>query len=401
MALEGLKVTQDHVARREIRTYPGDTFHVIEAQRDLTRLENIGIFSSCTIEAVAIDSTVALTYKVREMPWIVPYPRFRYTEEDGWSFGFGVASINMMGRGARLSASVLFGGNDSWLLHYRDPWITGNHLSFDMYASHLKRNDILNDFEEHSLEVTPWFGAWIGDHGRAGFTISFFQMESDRDSVTLAPDRRDRFLRMGARVGYDSRDNWRNCSSGWFHDFLVMRYDGAPFDNPGQWWLAEWDARRYQSVGSRHSVVIGTLVSINEGQVGSDIPTYMQYRMGGANSIRGYDIEELGKELYGRNQLIATAEFQRLLVPLHEHFLGRWSFSAGVEAAMFVDWGIAWNHTDEFNAERGRTGFGVGLRWLLPSVYEIRTDVAVGDEGKVYFHLGVGEKLAAQRQRIR
>ena len=62
---------------------------------------------------------------------------------------------------------------------------------------------------------------------------------------------------------------------------------------------------------------------------------------------------------------------------------------------------LAWNHTDEFNAERGRTGIGVGLRWLLPAVFELRTDVAMGEDGKVFFHLGVGDKLTAQRARLR
>jgi outer membrane translocation and assembly module TamA len=123
--------------------------------------------------------------------------------------------------------------------------------------------------------------------------------------------------------------------------------------------------------------------------------------MGGANSIRGYDIDVLGRELYGRNQAIATMEYQYVLVPMHEHFLGKWSFSAGIEAAAFVDWGLAWSQTNDFNAERGRTGFGVGLRWLLPAVFEVRTDIAMGEDGKVFFHLGVGDKLTAQRARLR
>ena len=397
----GYKVTKPYVVRREIRIQPGDTFHVEDAQADLTRLENLGIFSSGVCTAVASDSSVALTYTVREMPWIVGFPRFRYTEEDGWSFGAGVASINMLGRGARLSASFVVGGNDAWSLHYRYPWITGNHISADVFTAHLKRDDTLNEFEEHSYELTPWFGSYIGDAGRVGFTVSYFQMESNVADITLASDNRDRFLRVGAHIGYDTRDNWRNPCRGWQHDLLVMRYDGGVFGGPGQWWLAEVDLRRYQPLAPRHALAIGTLVSYQDGQVGRDIPGYLQYRMGGANSIRGYDIDVLGRELYGENQSIVTAEYQYVLFPMREHFLGKWSFSGGLEAAAFVDWGIAWNHSDQFHAENARTGFGIGLRWLLPAVLEIRTDIAMGDDGKVRFHLGVGEKFNAQRLRLR
>ncbi len=399
--IEGCKVTKEFVARREIRIQPGDTLRVAHAQADLTRLENLGIFSSGEIIAAASDGSVALTVRVREMPWIVPFPRIRYTEQDGWSIGAGVASVNMHGRAARLSGSFLLGGLDSWMVRYRFPWITGNHISFDLFASDFERQDDLNEFRERSFELTPWFGSYLGDNGRIGLSISYFQMKADRDSITLAGDHRDRFLRAGGRVGYDSRDNWRNPCRGWMHDLLVMRYDGGAFGEPGQWWLLEADARRYQSLGAKHALVLGALVSYQDGQVGSDIPGYMQYRMGGANSIRGYDIDVLGKELYGKNQSIVTAELHRVLFPMGEHFVGKWSYSAGLEAAAFVDWGLAWNHTDEFDAERARTGFGVGLRCLLPAVFEVRTDVAVGEDGKVFFHLGVGDKLTAQRARLR
>ncbi len=395
------KVTKPHIVRREIRIKPGDTLRVVNAQSDLTRLENIGIFSSAEIVAVAADSSVALTYHVREMPWIVPYPRVRYTEEDGWSVGAGVASVNMMGRATRLSASFLLGGADSWMVDYSYPWITGNHISLDFLANDFQRDDPLNDFHEHSLEIAPWFGSYLGDNGRVGVTLGYFRMDSDRDGITLTDDRRDRFLRVGGHIGYDSRDNWRNPCSGWWHDLLVLNYNGGPFGDPGHWWLFEVDARRYQSLAPKHALVVGELVSYQDGIVGSTIPGYMQYRMGGANSIRGYDIEVLGKELYGRNQSILTVEYQRVLFPIHEHFIRKWSFSAGLEAAAFADWGIAWNHSDQFNAESARAGFGVGLRWLLPAIMEIRTDVAVGEDGEVFFHLGIGEKFTAQRARLR
>ncbi|HXV12756.1 MAG TPA: BamA/TamA family outer membrane protein [Candidatus Krumholzibacteria bacterium] len=399
--VEGCKVTKEYIVHREIRIQPGDTFRVADAQADLTRLENLGIFSSGEIVAAATDSSVALTYRVREMPWIVPFPRVRYTEQDGWSFGAGVSSVNMHGRATRLSGSFLLGGLDSWSVRYRYPWITGNHISFDFFASDFEREDDLNEFREHSFELTPWFGSYIKDHGRVGLTVSYFQMKSDRDGITLSGDRRDRFLRVGGRIGHDSRDNWRNPCRGWLHDFLALYNDGGTFGEPGQWWLAEADVRRYQPLDDKLALIAGALVSYQDGQVGADIPGYMQYRMGGANSIRGYDIDVLGQEVYGRNQAIVTAEVHRVLSPMRERFIGKWSYSAGVEAAAFVDWGIAWSGSDEFDDKRARTGFGLGLRWLLPAVFEVRTDVAMGEDGKAYFHLGVGEKLNAQRARLR
>jgi outer membrane protein insertion porin family len=397
----GFKTTKEFVIRREIHTAPGDTFRVDRVRRDLTRLENLGIFSSASVTVETADSTVALTYHVREMPWLIPYPRLRYTEEDGWSIGAGVTSVNLFGRAIYATGYFLVGGLDSYALRFNYPWITGDHVSFDLLAADFRRFDTLNEFNEHSRELTPWLGRWIGERGRVAATVSYFRMNSDVDGITLSPDGQDEFLRAGIRIGYDSRNAWRSPRHGWQNEVLVMGYDAGPFDEPGQWWLAEVDLRHFRAIGEKNSCLFGSLVSLQTGNVGVDFPTYLQYRMGGANSIRGYDIEELGQTLYGRNQWILTTEVQRMLSPVREYRVGPWSFAAGLKAAAFVDWGIAGSGSDEFETRRSRAGFGVGLRWIVPAVYELRTDVAIGDGGKIYVHLGVGDKLTAQRSRLR
>lgn len=402
VTISGQDVTAEYVIRREIRIQPGDPFRVADAHADLVRLENLGIFSSQIITAAARDSSVALTYEVREMPWIVPYPMFEYTEVDGFSIGLGVASVNMLGRAIHLSGSGTAGGIDAFSIIFKHPWITGNHLSLDAAVSDNRRNDPLNDFREHSREVTPWVGGWIGDTGRLAATVSWFQMNADRDGVTLSPDRRDEFLRLGIRGGVDTRDSWRNPARGWNNEVLAMWYDGSVFDEPGDWPLVEVDLRRYESIGGReNTIVAGALFSWQDGQADAEIPRYLQYRMGGANSIRGYDIEELGEELFGKNQLLFTLEYQREIVPLREFRFWRWAISAGLDVAAFMDAGNAWNRPQEFNSENSRAGFGVGLRFLVPAVNELRTDIAIGEDGAVFFHFGVGDKLTAQRGRLR
>lgn len=399
--ITGVKVTKPFVVRREIHFDAGDDFSVVQLRGDMTRLENLGIFSSTRVTATPTDSTVVLLYEVKEMPWIVPYPKFRYTEQDGWSFGVGVASINFMGRAIYASGLVLAGGQDNYVFSFNYPWITGNHISLSASYSDLKRDDKLNEFREHSREFTPWTGFWVGQTGRLLGTVSYFQMNSDVDGITLTDDRRDELLRFGLKVGYDTRDAWRNPCSGWMNELFVQWHDGGPFGDPAQWLLTEFDVRRYSTVAPRHSINVGGLLSMQNGTVGEDIPGYMQYRMGGANSIRGYEIETLGKELYGRNQFIATAEYEYLLMPLREY---RWkgiSASLGLETVVFADWGVAWDHSNEFNRDRGRLGYGVGLHFLIPAVFVIRTDIGFSENGDAVFHLGINEKFTAQRNRLR
>jgi len=397
----GYQVTKPFVIRREIRAQVGDDFSAATVAADLTRIENLGIFSSQWVTVTPTDSTVALVYQVREMPWIVPYPIVAYTEVDGFSAGAGVASVNMLGRSIILAAAGTVGGVDAFSLAFTHPWITGNHIGVSAVLSDDRRFDPLNDFREHSREITPWVGRWVGDAGRVAATVGWFQMNADRDGITVSPDRRDDFLRFGIRGGIDTRNSWRNPCNGWNNELALMWIEGLGAGE-SSWPLLEVDLRRYQPVfGYRNALIVGALLSWQDGQAGTEVPGYLQYRMGGANSIRGYDIGVLGRELYGKNQFIATVEYQHQLIRLREFRYNKWSVSAGLDLAVFMDLGNAWNLAPGFNTANSRRGFGVGLRFLVPAVNEIRTDVAVGEDGEVFFHLGVGEKLSAQRNRLR
>ena len=73
----------------------------------------------------------------------------------------------------------------------------------------------------------------------------------------------------------------------------------------------------------------------------------------------------------------------------------------GLELAAFVDTGVAWNTDNQFNTDNTRTGYGVGLRSLVPSIGEVRFDVGVSTDGDFVFHFATWPKMVAERQRLR
>ena len=107
--------------------------------------------------------------------------------------------------------------------------------------------------------------------------------------------------------------------------------------------------------------MISGLASLQSGTVDVDIPVYMTYHMGGANSIRGYDVLELGKKIFGKNQLIGTAEYSFTVLPLRRWDVWKFAFRLGLDFALFADVGTAWSESSELTKEphprrrRGRT----------------------------------------------
>jgi outer membrane protein insertion porin family len=406
ITISGNNITKQYVIRREINTQVGDTLSLDRVKRDVERLKNLGIFADVNVLPTEYSNGVGLEYAVHEMPWIVPYVAFRYTEENGWSVGPAASSVNLFGRDILLSGRVMFGGQNTFELMFEWPWITGNHIGLELRASRLSRTQVILDFQEDSYELSPWVGAWWGKHGRIAGSVGWFQMNSDSTGRTLDADNQDNFLRIGGRLGWDDRDSWRNPHRGWWHELQLMKAGGR-LPGEGDFWALDIDLQRYQPITPRQTLVLGWLTTFQSGQVNVDLPSYLQYFMGGANSIRGYEFDELGRELFGKNQMIVTVEYQYLVTDLRPIPIWKWAFAAGLEVAVFSDIGIAWDTdpslevNDNFSWDRFKTGVGVGMRLLVPSVDVVRLDMAVGEDGKFIFHFAVWPKLFAQRLRVR
>ena len=394
--IEGNEVTREHVIRRELETRAGGSFHSAVLEADLQRLENLGIFAETSVAAEADGEGVRLTLRVAEAPALLLLPSFIYTEENGFSWGAALSAPNLTGRSVSLSARAYFGGTGQRWAKFSHPWIKGNHLSLDFYGAERERADTMNGFNEDSWEFTPGMGTWLGRHGRLRGFVSLFQMQSDVDGKTLDPDNEDKFFRIGFSAGYDTRDSWRDPRTGWKNEIEIIRSAGD-----GSFWTMNLDLRRYLPTFRRQHLLLSGLLTMQSGTVGEDVPVYLTYYLGGANTIRGYALEDLGPSLNGKNQLLTTAEYNFKLVDLARRDFFKWSFSLGLELALFADAGIAWSESQDFGFKRYRAGLGAGLRLLVPGSEQVRLDLGWSPQGGFLFHFGSGTKPAAQRQRLR
>ena len=77
---------------------------------DLQRLENLGLFAETRVVPEADGDGVRLDRHRQEMPPILAFPSFIYTEENGFSYGAALSALNLTGRGMSLSARAYFGG---------------------------------------------------------------------------------------------------------------------------------------------------------------------------------------------------------------------------------------------------------------------------------------------------
>ncbi len=398
--LEGERHTRDHVILREIETPLGEPLDLRILAADLIRLANTNLFASVTVGAREVEEGIVLGFEVKENPRLLVVPAIDYSEENGFSFGGSALALNLTGRGLVASGSGLFGGQNQGWLSFVNPWWTGNRVSLELAGGRIEREDRVREFDESSDQAVAAVSSWLGRSGRVGLAASWFQMRADRSGHTLSSDQQDTLVSLVGRLGWDTRDAWRDPHRGW-HTELRVGKTGGPLGGDADFWGLKVDLRRYQPIVPKHTLAMGALLSTRTGTVGRDVPPFVQFHLGGANTIRGHDVEVLGKQLFGKNELLATAEYRYTVLPPSRVDLWRWSVSVGFQLAAFADTGLAWTESREFARERFRSGVGLGARLLIPGAEMLRLDLGYSREGGWRFHLGVLSKFDAQRSRIR
>ena len=400
--VEGNRTTRTYVVLRELRTQVGRPLDLEVLGADLQRLDNLDIFSSLRVEAAearGLARGLNLTLRVREVPFVVPYVTYDVSDQDGWSFGPAIKSGNLLGRDIYAAGYALFGGRTTFLLDATNPWMFGNHVSLDLDLYRIERENEQDEFRERVFELSPRLGTYLGERGRAAFGVGYVRVEADLPGHTLSPDRVDELYRVKASAGYDSRDAWGNPHRGWLNEVEAIR-TGGPLPGDGDYWTLNLDGRRFQPVGE-HTLALAGLLTLQSGQVGRDVPEYMDFHLGGSNSLRGHLLNELGQVQFGRNQLLTTAEYRAVLLEPREFELLGLSADLGLAGALFHDAGMAWDRGEQVEWGRLEHGFGAGLRLLMPWVDMTRFDVGFDRHGNWHVHVASFSKMRLQRLRLR
>ena len=98
-----------------------------------------------------------------------------------------------------------------------------------------------------------------------------------------------------------------------------------------------------------------------QGNSGTPIPIYERYRIGGINTVRGFQALSIGPKapngevIGGDKELIFNFETIFPLIP-----------EVKIKGVVFFDAGNAWDVGQTFLADPLRTSVGFGFRWIYP-----------------------------------
>lgn len=382
--LDGLSRTREAVVRRELSVRAGDAADSAGIRRDADALERLGIFASI---GSSLDSAGTLTWKLQELPWILPVPNGRMSDADGLSLGGGFKSPNFLGEAVSLEVLGLLGGVTEWQVAGNGGWIAGQPIGWDLYTNRSEREAPFVGGHETAVRNQVLLRYPNDSRLRAELGGGLAWVREENRSLTVSSSGRDWIPSMLAGLQWDGRDRIGLTTRGLYQELLAERM-GGPLGGDLDGWMLTSDTRAWLPLGGAFGLHAANLLDWQTGTVNA----WRGFVVGGPNSARFLP----AARLRGRSEDLATLELRWTAVEPHPVQVFGQPLYWGLQALAGAEAAAAWNGTAP---EGFRAGPVAGLDLLVPYLGRIRLTGGWSSSSGGVVALGVGleEKTVAQR----
>ena len=401
--IRGHQHTKEYVIKREIQHPLNVQLDSTLAQADRTRIENLGIYSMVTWQAVPLeDGSVKLRYHVIESSRFFPMLAPSYEEDTGWSILFGGIVKNVRGRNESLTIGGLIGGVDAYGFDFNNPWIFGDHVSLSLEVGKHFSNHVFLPYERQVSTFEINIGRYFGYEKRINVGLEYEKKDFIGDSTTIEYY----YFAPQGSFAYDTRDIYTDPSKGIYIFHSAQYYKYLDMESRSLFWTQSYSAYASPIKGNRKTTV-GANLTLNS--IHGDLYKEMfMYGLGGGYSVRGWKIEtrnlyEQGKQQYrfGFYSAISSLELRQTIIPRfaieQPSPFGPVKSELGLQAVLFIDGGVAGDNWHDLSKASPMYGAGLGVRIPAALAGIIRFDYGwsfyEGAAVESSFHFSVGQKF--------
>ena len=381
----GNSITRDKVVRRELRLFEGELFNETNKRKSYANVRRLGFFENVDFQTKVSDEgsdVMDVDINVEERATGQLNIGAGYGGFQGFTLQGSIQQTNFMGYGINFGLNINYAERFQQLFNVNitDPYFrdTNYSLGLDLYRS-LR---FVIDYQDVKTGAGVTLGKRYGDYVIASLRYKFEDvgLELNNDSFTdvFTPDRIEdaEGISSGltASITYDKRNDRMFPTNGYFGR-ASLEQTGVGGDIT--YTKASANARLYKPViGSlvwRNNVVYGWIDSPG------NVPINELYRLGGPNTVRGYDFFSIAQREFSqlaRDAAIGSSQPANTIddwaqIPvggtqqLYYNLEFEWGLvkEAGIRGVVFFDAGLANNSLDFDDL---KTSWGLGVRWNSP-----------------------------------
>ena len=393
--IEGNKKTKDFILLREIHHQLHEPVDTVKILNDKNRIENLGIFSGVDWELLPLDNgTLILKYIVKESIQKTPPTIFpTYNESKGWSLNALWVFNNFRGQNQLLALSGSVGGEDTYGISFKDPWILNDHISFSF---NIMRNFYKNRFLNSDVELKSMrigVGKWFKDKIKTEISLAseskIFKLEQEIAQY--------KYIHTYSNIRYDTRDIFWNPRKGFLisSSFEYLRgYDFKIFHTL----IWNQSLSFYKKLNNIQKNAVIALNGVIQKKFGYKDRFFQNY-IGSSNTIRGWQLPDsttyrLEPFRIGHEYLQTSIEYRYEIIPKYVTSVG---IESGLGIVCYTDAGFIIKNGYLNHLESILLGSGIGIRIPFPIVGVLRFDFGLGAiDNKIKsksFHFGIGQKF--------
>ena len=390
VTVTGNKRTKTFVILREMQTQPGDVLDAKAIRRDLHYLSDLSPFAEVDFKADSIGpGRTALRIHVIErsglfLKSILPFVKYNF--ESGLEYGVRWRDKNFRGRLQQVSLSYTRNEqqDESISLGWSSPWVGWRHIGVGGRVRYFNRGDsprtisVLENLGLSGFVALPLTKSRIRFSQLQG-SLSFDKTRNG--AIDLATTKE---LTISPQIGYrfDSRDSRIKPETG--QTFFAGIGQSIPIDDGrGPYYRFQNRVRLFFGV-SRKSVIA---MQSNFFYQFGDFPEYSTVGMGGARTLRGYPDDRFT----GFHRWFGALEWRYMYLPRKVFaFPVVKQVDVGLAFVAFIDGGIVWRDSSEFELDRLHGTSGCGIRLYSPLRDVLRLDFGFSANGDARFHAGTG-----------
>jgi outer membrane protein insertion porin family len=393
--------TRDNVIRREFRLKEGELFDSKKLKRTKQRINNLGFFEDVKIDTHRgeLPDQIDIDTLVTERPTGSISFGAGFSSVENLIFTASIAQNNFMGTGRSLNLTTSLSSiRTNFDFSLTDPRILDSDLSFRVDAFNRRSNFF--SFDSKSTGGGFQFGKSLSETDWAGVSYGFKNTRISnilpQDETPLLQNGDQTTSRISPTFIRDTRDDFINPTKGWRH---VIRFEFAGSILGGSdFYKAGYEVSFYHPLfnlfGKKLVGVFHSVINYGQGYGGEILPVFEHYFLGGANSLRGFNIDEVGPRSQtgqvqgGDHSLLFNIELQ---YPLNKQF----RFFSFYDRGNVYGSGANISTTSEtLNFSKMRESVGFGVRFFSPFgpvslAYGYKLDPVPGDSnGEFHFSAG-------------
>ncbi|MBQ4133071.1 MAG: outer membrane protein assembly factor BamA, partial [Desulfovibrionaceae bacterium] len=370
--IEGNDRTRDNVILRELRLVDGDLYESKKLRRSVERLRRLNYFEVADIDMIPtnVEDEIDLKVRLKEKNTGLISAGVGYSTYSKIGFGGTIMERNLFGKGYSLG----FTGNFSdrytrYNLSFVNPRLYDTDLSLgiDGYIT----RDYYDDFDKKTTGAALSLSYPIGEYTRlyGSYRLEKYELyDVEPDASWLIRRSEGGHLASVLRAGIrrDTVDDPRRPTKGTVID-ISTEYGGTFLGGSDDFVKPVIDLHAFHEVANNHVLHARLKAGAAFENSGDPVPVFERFWIGGMNSVRGYDYEELSPRdpespdndhIGGDRMAFINLEYIWTFYP-----------DLGLAAVPFFDAGFnvdSKQHDNYFKNELIAKSVGLELRWNSP-----------------------------------